>query len=358
MNSTGEIFISTDLVEDIHKSDFWREASRPFYETTPEIGNESQGVEGTMRTRQVAELWIGSITFNAQRYNRDRRIIAESCLDQYLIAVITAGEMTGDFAGTSVSARCGDICVLDLAQALKSEVTTGGTLSALIPRRTLARATGHANLHGLLFKAHLPMTKLLTAYLGALNDLGGVPSDDEAFSVQDALVTILAAAIRGEQPHGAGDRQALSMVLRQRALDFIDYNINNPNLGPDSIIQHLNVSRAHLYRAFAEDGGIASIIRNRRLDAALLELLRTGSKARSVSEISFSLGFSSAAHFSRCFRTRFGLAPNEARREGRTRQLPVELQTQLMKLNSKWCPTGVCAPSCGHSQLSARSRKC
>ncbi|MBO9695206.1 MAG: helix-turn-helix domain-containing protein [Sphingopyxis sp.] len=335
MNSIDEILVSTDLVEDRLRSDFWREATRPFYETTPLAGSASPQLEGTIRSRQAAGLWFGSITFNAQRYNRDRRIIAWSDLDQYLVAVVAGGGLSGDFAGASVTARSGDICVLDLTQTVQSDVTAGGMFSTLIPRPVLARATGYANLHGLVLKAHLPMTKLLTAYLGGLSDFGNQTSDDEAAAVEEALVTILTAALRGEQPDGTGDLRPLSMALRQRALDFIDSNIHNPDLSPDYILRRFHVSRAHLYRAFAEDGGISSVIRDRRLDAAFLELTRTDVAARSVTEIAFALGFTNASHFLRRFRERFGLTPSEARRERPSRQLTSELQAHFRGLERR-----------------------
>ncbi|MDS1135996.1 helix-turn-helix domain-containing protein [Nitratireductor indicus] len=329
--SSAEILVSTDMVEDEFKNEFWREATRPFYETVPLVGNENRQLEGTIRSRQAAGLIFGSVTFNAQRYNRNRRIIAWSGLDQYLIAVITAGDMAGDFAGTNVTARTGDICVLDLAQVLQSQVNAGGTFSALIPRQTLAKATGHTNLHGLVLKAHQPMTKLLTAYLEGVSDFGEQLSDDEGAAVQEAMITILAAALRGEQPDDAGEIQPLNRALRQRALDFIDGNMNNPDLSPDFILRRFNVSRAHLYRMFAQDGGIANVIRDRRLDAAFIELTRTGLAPRSIAEIAFTLGFTNAAHFSRRFRERFDLTPSEARQEGAFRCLAPELQAHFRK---------------------------
>lgn len=308
------VFVSTDLIEDRLRSDFWREVTRPFYETTPLVGSEIMRLEGTIRSRQVAGLELGTVTFNGQLYSRDRRIITWSGLDQYLVALV-GSDMSGDFAGMSVRARSGDICVLDLAQTLKSEVAPGGMFSILIPRQALAKATGHRNLHGMVLKAGQPMTMLLTAYLRGLRDLEGQPSDEEAIAVQEALVTMLAAALRGEKPEDSGDLRPLGAALRQRVLDFIDRNIENPDLGPELILRRFHVSRAHLYRAFAEDGGIASVIRDRRLDAVFLMLTQTGVAARSISEIAFAHGFSNAAHFFRRFRTRFGLTPGEVRRE-------------------------------------------
>lgn len=334
VNSTEEVFVSTDLVEDGLRSEFWREATSPFYETTPLTGSENPRLEGSIRSRQAAGLELGSVTFNAQRYNRDRRIIARSGLDQYLVAIVAA-DMSSDFAGTSVTAGSGDICVLDLVQTLQSEVAPGEMFSVLIPRQALARATGHADLHGLILKSHQPMTKLLSAYLRGLKDFGDQPSDDEAAAVQEALVTILAAALRGEQPEDTGNLRPLSAALRQRALDLIDSHIDDPALGPDLIQRRLNVSRAHLYRAFAADGGVSSVIRDRRLDAAFLALTRTGGAARSISDVAYRFGFTNATHFFRRFRTRFGLTPGEVRQERALHQPNLGLQSHLLHISAK-----------------------
>lgn len=334
VNLNEEILVSTDMIEDDLKIDFWREVTRPFYDTTPLIGSKIPRLEGTIRSRQVAGLQLGSVTFNAQRYNRDRRIIAWSGLDQYLIALVAAG-MSGDFAGTSITARPGDICVLDLTQILQSEVAAGGMFSVLIPRRALAKATSHANLHGLILKAHLPMTKLLTTYLRGLSDLEGHLTDQEAAAVQEALVTILGAALRGEQLDDTADLRPLSAALRQRVLDFIDNNINNNELSSDFILRRFNVSRSHLYRAFSEDGGISSVIWDRRLDAAFIELTRTDVAARSITEIAFAHGFTNATHFLRRFRTRFGVTPGEVRRQGPFPQLVSGLHEHFLDFQSR-----------------------
>ncbi|PJO48245.1 helix-turn-helix domain-containing protein [Brucella pituitosa] len=326
-----EILVSTNMVEESLRSDFWREASRPFYETTPIIGSNGGPLEGTIKSREVAGLTFATVSFNDQRYRRDRRIIAWSGLDQFLVAVVTGGMIAGDFANTHLTAQTGDICILDLTQILQCEVSAGGTLSALIPRGMLAKATGYSNLHGLVLKSHLPMVTLLTAYLEGLSSLKEHLSNDESGAIQESLVTILAEALRGQRPDNDDRLPPLSMALRQRVLDFVDQHINDPELSLGLILQRFNVSRTHLYRAFAEDGGIATQILGRRLDAAFLELTRTDSHPLSVANIAFAYGFSSSSHFSRCFRMRFGLMPKEARHERLSGSLAQELRTHLLR---------------------------
>lgn len=335
ISSTGELLISTDFIDADLRNDYWREATKPFYETTPLRGCTNQQLEGSIKSQEIAELILASIKFNAQRYRRDQRIIALSDLDQYLLAVMTNGNMFGDFANNNITAQSGDVCILDLTQTLQIDVTAGGTLSVLIPRQILAKATNHMNLHGVVLKANQPMSQLLIAYLEGLNSLSVDLKDDDFISVQEALVTILVAALRGTQPADEEKTRPLGIALRQRVLDFIDQNIENPYLSPDFIIQRFNVSRAHLYRAFIKDGGISNAIRDKRLDAAFQAIVHPKFNGQSITHIAFAHGFSNVTHFSRIFRNRFGLTPNEARYERTSAQLTPELQAHLLKFSRK-----------------------
>jgi len=112
------------------------------------------------------------------------------------------------------------------------------------------------------------------------------------------------------------DRPPLEAALRQRVLAFIEQNIHRPELSPNFIIRHFNVSRSHLYRAFASDGGLAKLLRDRRLDAAVQELTRSGGSVASIAELAHRLGFSSGNQFLRAFRNRFGMTPSQAREKG------------------------------------------
>ncbi|AFQ52074.1 helix-turn-helix domain-containing protein [Burkholderia cepacia] len=76
------------------------------------------------------------------------------------------------------------------------------------------------------------------------------------------------------------------------------------------------ISRAPLYRAFAEDGGVTRLIRNKRLDAAYLALRYQRGPARPIGAIAAEYGFSSSAQFLRAFRSHFGFTPSDAQRDG------------------------------------------
>jgi AraC-like DNA-binding protein len=102
-------------------------------------------------------------------------------------------------------------------------------------------------------------------------------------------------------------------TARRAVCDYIDRHLMDDRLSPESLPRQLRMSRATLYRLFADEGGVAAYILGRRLDRCRALLAADSAGARSIGDIAFSHGFASDAHFSRAFRRRFGMTPREAR---------------------------------------------
>src|SRR5690606_19490731 len=106
-------------------------------------------------------------------------------------------------------------------------------------------------------------------------------------AVQESISILLASAVEGANE---GVRElTVSLPMRQRILDYIDSRLNDPFLGPEVIMRHFRVSRSHLYRAFEPDGGVAKIIREKRLDQAY-QLLTNPTEKRSVKDVARRCG--------------------------------------------------------------------
>lgn len=102
------------------------------------------------------------------------------------------------------------------------------------------------------------------------------------------------------------------------AKDFIRANFHRPDLTTSSIARAVGISDRHLARVFAlEDSSVARFVMDTRLERAHQLLTGTGSRHLQIGDVAFSVGFVSAAHFSRAFRNRFGCTAREARERGR-----------------------------------------
>ncbi len=99
-----------------------------------------------------------------------------------------------------------------------------------------------------------------------------------------------------------------------RAKLFIEQNLGDPELGPDSISRALRISSRYLRMIFAREGEcISSYVLRRRLEETARQLADPRWRSRSICEIAFHWGFNSAPHFSRSFRGHFGMSPREYR---------------------------------------------
>lgn len=100
-------------------------------------------------------------------------------------------------------------------------------------------------------------------------------------------------------------------LLRIRARHFIEDNIASPDLNIGDIAEHLHTSRATLYRAFKEHGGVREFINKVRLEAAQKMLDIQQPQRGHILNVAYACGFSSPSHFSRAFKKRFGNSPSE-----------------------------------------------
>lgn len=305
-----ELILSTDMVDDKIRDDFWRDVLKPVFDiSTPDTENRN-GFNGSIRSRPFGEILIGTTTFNGQHYQRTSKIIAHGGLDQYVVQVMLAGHLRGNFNGVDVLAEPGDILILDLTQTISSHVDAGSRITVVIPRAELEKIVGWRNLHGVVLRSSAPMTRLLFDYLRSLETVASELPPHEAVTAQNSMISLLAAGITGTLDRFA-EITYVNVTMRKSILRYIDENLTNPVLGPHSIVKHFRVSRSHLYRAFEIDGGVAKVIRDKRLDIAYHLILDRKGKPLSLKEIAYRCGFHDGTQFTKAFKSRFGHAPKE-----------------------------------------------
>lgn len=312
----GKLFLSTDSIEPGLRNEYWRELARPFFDIELGENNRDPHLAGSFSSRFFGALSLGRTTFNAQRYRRDQRLVRRSGLhDFYLVQLRVSGETVGDCDGSAIAIQPGDVTVFDLGRTWSSSASPGVTLSTVVPREPIDKAARGGRLHGAVLKASSPVTQLLADFISGLYQLPASVDGADALAIEEAAVALMASTLGRHAFDEVSDDRVRSHILRRRVLDFIDANLTELDLSPALLTSRFRVSRAHLYRLFAADGGVMSTIRNRRLNAAYRELRRTSGAMRSITEIAHEFGFSSSSHFLGAFRARFGMAPSEARSE-------------------------------------------
>jgi len=308
----SRVFVSTDMVEEKYRNDFWSTLTSPIYEVSLVEDQQEKLFRGAVSSQLVGRLAVGQTEFNAQRYQRTRREIIGSDLDGYLIQLFTSGSLVGNFGDVSASVRPGDIGISDLRHEEISETAVGSSLTVTVPRDVIDCHI-HSKLHGVVLGAAEPTTRILTDFMRSLNSLNAPIHQSASDQVENALSALISASVSTNRDTSSLDSPVFSVILRDRIYELIDENLTNAELGPEMLMQRLRVSRAHLYRAVADDGGISTLIRNRRLDASYAALTSDKFSGQSIKQICFHFGFSSANQFLRNFKARFGVTPGSVR---------------------------------------------
>jgi AraC-like DNA-binding protein len=102
----------------------------------------------------------------------------------------------------------------------------------------------------------------------------------------------------------------------QRVLRFIDGNLGDPRLSPQSIAAAHFISVRSLYKLFDDSGTtVAAWIRSRRMQRAKEALCHPGHADVSIGRIAAECGLPDPAHFSRLFRSTFGVSPTRLRQK-------------------------------------------
>jgi AraC-like DNA-binding protein len=117
---------------------------------------------------------------------------------------------------------------------------------------------------------------------------------------------------------GFQDETKGSAILWQRRNEVVRYiedNLRDPELSPASIAAGMRIAPRYIRTIFSVSGErIGAYILRRRLEECAHQIDNPGWKSHSLTEIAFSWGFNSAAHFSRSFHEKYGMSPRAYRR--------------------------------------------
>ncbi|WP_371100274.1 helix-turn-helix domain-containing protein [Streptomyces sp. PU_AKi4] len=270
---------------------------------------------GTVSTTPLGRLRAVTVTGDALTAVRTRRLVARDGRSGYVVVTLLdsgAGRLEQDGRVALLSA--GDIFVHDMARPLRLSLPRPfRTKSLVLPRDVLSLSEPDmAHVTARPLGPGTPLGGLLSPFLAGLVDGAGncAPRTGElmARNVVD-LLDVLADEVLGRTAEDApGGNRAL--LLRIRA--FIDRHLADPGLTPQTIAEAHHISLRYLHKLFeSEDATVGRWIQRRRLEACRRDLTLHGNAT--IAAVAHRWGFTSAAHFSRVFRTAYGMAPREWR---------------------------------------------
>lgn len=177
--------------------------------------------------------------------------------------------------------------------------------------------------------SHIPVI-LLTARSTESQQLEGLDSGADAYMTKPFSSQLLLARIdnllksRRQLKHLFDDRSVIAQVeteklnapdrnFIERLKELMQKNLDNSNMKMDDIGAGLGISRVQLYRKVKALTGLSPIelLRQMRLQKAYTLLKTTD---WTISEIAYTVGFSSPGYFTTCFKKQFGKYPTEIKK--------------------------------------------
>jgi len=295
--------------------DAWHESISVIFDVSPRAEHKpEQGFDATVRGYHLGSLLISEVDFDSQRFVRDRRKTVADGLDHYLVQLYDKGGLIGEASDRGRQLLAGDVQILDLTQSNVTQAAASGTVAIVVPRDTLDQALpAPGDLHGLVLRGGSVMGGLLRDYMRSLLARADDITMADAPHVAQATTDMIVACFQSTTETTERARSSIEKTMLQRIRRHVAASLGSPGLDAEALSAQFRISRTRLYRLFEPLGGVARYIQEQRVARAYAELGNPAHDHRRVYEIAYALGFTSEAHFSRLFRSTFGLSPSDVR---------------------------------------------
>jgi AraC family transcriptional activator of tynA and feaB len=293
------------LIEDALWSIFGRRGSNFTSWERPAVAKFDYGSIGDVRLCKLSGSGYGCEFTSAHGY--------DDCLE---ISIELQGTAYFTHAGRRLIQPAGQWTVLDASQPSAILAPHGSeTLILTIPRnRLIGRFCTMDELILRPFSRSFGIGRIvcdfLFSFINELPKLGPRSELDIAETVCHLLRLAIIESLGTTTEHSHGE------LLRERIKTFILSDLRDSELSIDRIATVFHCTKRYLHKLFESEGTtVSEYIWQSRLDRCRNELLDGRFKDRSVTEIAFSWGFSSSAHFCTAFKQRFGIPPSRCRTE-------------------------------------------
>ncbi|MFT3798305.1 helix-turn-helix domain-containing protein [Microbacterium sp.] len=303
--------VSTIRVDDI---DHFRTAVSESF-VPLRIDSDRPSLHGVIRGACADGIHLTEVGATAHTVTRTPELIARSPRGAYKVSLLLAGSGLLIQDGREAVLREGDFAIYDTSRPYTLGFDRDfRTLVLMFPYEVTTLS--HEAMHELTATRLAGDTGLgaivapFLARLGArMDELTGAAGVRLAHTAVDLVTTALVHEL-GFEGAAADPRR----TLLHRIHGYIDEHLDTADLTPGAIAAAHYISVRHLHSLFHESGTtVSAVVRSRRLERCRRDLLEPMLAERPVAAIGARWGFADAAHFSRAFKSAYGVSPNAYR---------------------------------------------
>lgn len=246
-------------------------------------------------------------------HRRDAGRVHSTGFSHFTVTLLLDGRFECDTDGAPpVVLQAGEMVLLDTRRGGSNRMYGAHLATLSIARERLAAiAEDTGFLHGFVIGAD--NARLYREFVESLlRNLPSMPAS-AATASGGVLCALLSMALDRTAADRRIENDARDVERLSRFKRLIDQRLGDPAFDVDDAVREAKLSRSAIYRLVASEGGLATLIRNRRLEALRVRL-GDPAEARSFARLAEVVGLASTSHASRAFAERFGLTPSEYRR--------------------------------------------
>lgn len=278
-------------------------------EVSPKYQDQFQG---ELKSTGLADLSLSRVLSSPAKVSHSRSMASHESEHHFLLHMQLRGSSKNRQCGKEALLNAGDFTLCDNTRPY--EVAFEDTNEMLVLRITEQQIkhfiTTPEDLCCIPMKSSLSKNMATSSVLKGLWDNFDPDMDHNAQKyLANAVLNLLAVSYNGCNITPIASTTTKTSK-RSEALRFIDIHLDNPELSPALIADHLSVSVRYLHMLFQDRGEtVSQIIQQRRLLEAknLIEDFRH--RGLTISEIAYSLGFNNPTHFGRIFKEKYGHPP-------------------------------------------------
>lgn len=272
---------------------------------------------GTIRSSRFGALQFASVQSISQIAERSSYQISKSTEETNVFCFDVSGTQKLTYQNSINQLRPGDWVALDSSLPFKWFFPEDHEqLTLKIPKARLRTRANLPERHPVhLFSGKKGLGKIVFDTVESFWNETDTLLDHQAARFEDFIIELLANVLAdsSQTPY----KRARSHFLRVAEIKaFIKDHLRNPQLSIDYIADAFHISSRYLHFLFKDENTtVGRHIRELRLDKCKRDLENALLLHRSITEICYYWGFNDSSHFSKLFKSHFGISPKHYRSE-------------------------------------------
>ena len=309
---------STEGLDARRKLSYWNDRTSESFSPLVSDPADIHTFNGSITRGTIGDITLAEAFSEAQVVRHSRSHVARTRSSMFFLQLQLEGESLSRQTGREAHLRAGDFALCDSTRQFDVVFKDRNRMLVLgVPDAALRRHIAcPESLVAIPMSASKGVNGLLSRYLR--NFWIEYQQSLDAATAQRLMVAVLdmLGAAYADIPQGQSDHSSLAAAHRIRIINYIEANLNDPELTPTRIADACKMTPRYLHHLFSEnEETVSRYILRRRLEVCSRALVSEAQRGRTVTSIAFDYGFNSPTHFGRVFRAKFGTTPREYRAE-------------------------------------------